>query len=120
MSKESKNVPGTGAYIINKKVEHKFYIEENVPRFKTSNDGKPGIGEYKLNLKKKLGISSNKEVRKDPFELIKELKNVPGTGAYNIEKKENKKFYIEQNVERFKTSNDGKSGVGEYDINEAE
>ena len=71
-------------------------------------------------MKKKTGISTNKEKRKDPFEATKESKNVPGTGAYNISKEQEHKFYIEQNIERFGSSNDGKPGVGEYDINEAE
>ena len=94
-------------------------------RFGSSNDGKPGVGEYDINdaelkLKKKTGISTNKEKRKDPFEASKESKNVPGTGAYNINKAEQQKFYIEGNIERFGPSNDGKPGVGEYDINDAE
>ena len=125
VSKESKNVPGTGAYNIDKKEQQKFYIEGNVPRFASSNDGKPGVGEYnindaELNLKKKTGISTVKSQRKDPFEVSKETKNVPGTGAYNIEKKEQQKFYIEPNMERFASSNDGKPGVGEYNVNDAE
>ena len=125
VSKESKNVPGTGAYNIDKKEQQKFYIEGNVPRFASSNDGKPGVGEYdindaELNLKKKIGISTVKSQRKDPFEVSKETKNVPGTGAYNIEKKEQQKFYIEPNMERFASSNDGKPGVGEYNVNDAE
>ena len=75
-------------------------------RFVSSNDGKPGVGEYDINnaelkLKKKTGISTNKSERKDPFEVTKESKNVPGTGAYNINKDEQHKFYIEQNMERF-------------------
>ena len=125
VSKESKNVPGTGAYNIDKKEQQKFYIEGNVPRFTSSNDGKPGVGEYdindaELNLKKKTGISAIKSVRKDPFEVSKETKNVPGTGAYNVIKSEDPKFYIEPNMERFTSSNDGKPGVGEYNVNDAE
>ena len=68
-------------------------------------------------MKKKTGISTNKAARKDPFEVSKENKNVPGTGAYNINKGEQQKFYIEQNMERFSSSNNGKPGVGEYNIN---
>ena len=125
VSKESKNVPGTGAYNIDKREQQKFYIEGNVPRFASSNDGKPGVGEYdineaELNLKKKTGISNVKSERKDPFEVSKETKNVPGTGAYNINKVEQHKFYIEPNMERFSSSNDGKPGVGEYNVNDAE
>ena len=125
VSKESKNVPGTGAYNINKDEEHKFYIEENIERFTSSNNGKPGVGEYNINeaelkLKKKTGISTVKQARKDPFEVGKESKNVPGSGAYNISENKNPKFYIEEKVPRFTSSNNGKPGVGEYNINEAE
>jgi len=45
-------------------------------------------------LKKKTVISTNKAKRKDPFEATKESKNIPGTGAYNINKTEPNKFYI--------------------------
>ena len=124
VSKESKNVPGTGSYNINKLQDQKFYIEGNIPRFTSSNNGKPGVGEYDINdaelkLKKKTGISSAKSKRKDPFEATKESKNVPGAGAYNINKAGEQKFYIEGNVPRFTSSNNGKPGVGEYNINEA-
>ena len=100
-------------------------MEQNIERFASSNNGKPGVGEYDINdaelkLKKKTGISTNKSQRKDPFEVTKENKNIPGTGAYNINKGEQQKFYIEQKIERFTSSNNGKPGVGEYDINEAE
>jgi len=37
------------------------------------------INDVELNLKKKIGISTE---RKDPFEVRKESRNVPGTGAY--------------------------------------
>ena len=50
-------MPGEGTYNntigYNKK---KFYIESNIPRFTTSNNGKPGIGDYNkmmLKFKKK-------------------------------------------------------------------
>ena len=138
-TKESKNVPGTGAYNINKAEANKFYIEQNIERFGPSGNKNPGVGEYNINeaelkLKKKTGISTNKSERKDPFEVTKESKNVPGTGAYNINKGEQQKFYMEQNmerfassnngmeqnIERFASSNNGKPGVGEYDINDAE
>ena len=94
-------------------------------RFANSNNGKPGVGEYDINdaelkLKKKTGISTNKSKRSDPFEVTKESKNIPGTGAYNINKEEQHKFYIEENIQRFASSNNGKPGVGEYDINDAE
>ena len=125
VSKESKNIPGTGAYNINKGENPKFYIEQNMNRFGPSGNKNPGVGEYDINeaelkLKNKTGISTNKSARKDPFEVSKENKNVPGTGAYNINKGEQQKFYIEQKIERFDSSNNGKPGVGEYDINEAE
>ena len=125
VSKESKNVPGTGAYNINIKEKKGIYIEGKIERFDNSNNGKPGVGEYDINdaelkLKKKTGISTIKETRKDPFEVSKESKNVPGTGAYNINKGEDKKFYIEQNMERFGSSGNKNPGVGEYDINDAE
>ena len=125
VGKEQKGKPGAGSYNINKRDIKGVYIEGNVPRFASSNNGKPGVGEYDINdaelkLKKKTGISTNKSQRKDPFEVTKENKNIPGTGAYNINKGEQQKFYIEQKIERFTSSNNGKPGVGEYDINEAE
>ena len=125
VSKENKNVPGTGAYNINKPESSKFYMEQNMERFGPSGNKNPGVGEYDVNdaelkLKNKTGISTNKSARKDPFEVSKENKNVPGTGTYNINKGEQQKFYIEQNMERFSSSNNGKPGVGEYDINDAE
>ena len=125
VSKESKNIPGTGTYNINKGEQAKFYIEENIERFTSSNNGKPGVGEYNINdaelkLKKKTGISTAKSVRKDPFEVGKESKNVPGAGSYNINQTNNPKFYIDEKVQRFTSSDNGKPGVGEYNINEAE
>ena len=124
VSKESKNVPGTGAYNINKLESKGFYIEGKKKRFETSYNGKPGVGEYDINdaeikLKKKTGISTSKSVRKDPFEVGKERKTVPGIGTYNVNTENRKGFYIEENVPRFTSSNNGKPGVGEYDINEA-
>ena len=124
-TKESKNVPGTGAYNINKGEQPKFYIEQNMDRFGPSGNKNPGVGEYDINdaalkLKKKTGISNVKSTRKDPFEVGRESKNVPGAGAYNINKQENNKFYIEQNIERFGPAGNKNPGVGEYDINEAE
>ena len=95
-------------------------------RFASSNDGKPGVCKFNVNdtelkLKKKVGISIVKSERKDPFEVRKESRNVSGTGAYyNVIKAEEHKFYIEPNMERFISSNNGKPGVGEYNINEAE
>ena len=93
--------------------------------FTSSNNGKPGVGEYDINdaelkLKKKTGISTNKAKRKDPFEVTKENKNIPGTGAYNINIREQKGVYIEGKKNRFETSYNGRPGVGEYDINDAE
>ena len=126
VGKESKNIPGAGAYnTIEYSKKNKFYIDNNVPRFASSNNGKPGVGEYDINdaelkLKKKTGISSYKSKRKDPFEVSKESKNIPGTGSYNINKSDVKGVYIEGNIKRFSTSYDNKPGVGEYDINEAE
>ena len=124
-TKESKNVPGAGKYNTIDTSSRKFYIEGNVPRFSSSNNGKPGVGEYDINeaelkLKKKTGISTNKSKRKDPFEVGKESKNVPGVGAYNTKDTGKNKFYIESNLPRFTTSDDGKPGVGEYNINDAE
>ena len=66
-------------------------------------------------MKKKTGISTNKEVRKDPFEVSKESKNIPGTGAYNVIKSEPKNFYIEQKMKRFVPAENKNPGVGEYD-----
>ena len=124
-TKESKNVPGAGAYNTIVTSSNKFYIEGNVPRFATSKDGTPGVGEYDINeaalkLKKKTGISTNKSKRKDPFEVGKESKNIPGAGAYNTIEAGKSKFYLETNLPRFTSSDDGKPGVGEYDINDAE
>ena len=64
------------------------------------------VGEYDINdaelgLKKKTGISTAKSKRKGPFEVNKETKNVPETEAYNINKGEEQKIYIEKNIERF-------------------
>ena len=93
VGKDNKNNPGAGAYNLNKPVNNKFYIEQNMERFGPSGNKNPGVGEYDINdaelkLKKKTGISTNKSQRKDPFEVSKENKNIPGTGAYNINKKE--------------------------------
>ena len=125
VSKEKKNIPGTGSYNINKREKKGFYIEGKIKRFKTSSNGKPGVGEYNINdaeikLKKKIGISTSKTVRKDPFEAGKESKNIPGAGAYNTIETSKNKIYIESNIPRFKTSDNGKPGVGEYNINDAE
>ena len=84
------------------------------------NYSKNNINDAELKLKKRTGISTVKSSRKDPFEVSKESKNVPGTGSYNINKLREQKFYIEGNVPRFSSSNNGKPGVGEYDINDAE
>ena len=125
VSKNSKGVPGTGTYNINKRYEKGVYIEGKKERFETSYNGKPGVGEYNINdaelkLKKKTGISTSKSVRKDPFEVKKEKKLLPGVGAYNtIENKKNK-FYMDSNIPRFTSANNNKPGVGEYDINDAE
>ena len=95
-TKESKSIPGAGAHNTIVTSSNKFYIEGNVPRFAISKDGTPGVGEYDINeaalkLKKKTGISTNKSKRKDPFEVGKESKNIPGAGAYNtIEAGKNK------------------------------
>ena len=103
-----------------------FYIEEKVERFHTIETDKPGVGEYDINdaelkLKKKNAtISAVKSVRKDPFEVSKDTKNVPGIGTYNINKRDIKGIYIEGKKQRFETSYNGRPGVGEYDINDAE
>ena len=125
VGKDKKLVPGAGSYNINKTDIKGIYIEGNAPRFTSSNNGKPGVGEYDINdaelkLKKKTGISTNKAKRKDPFEVTKENKNIPGTGAYNINIREQKGVYIEGKKNRFETSYNGRPGVGEYDINDAE
>ena len=125
VTKENKNVPGTGAYNINKGEQQKFYIEQNMERFSSSKNGKPGVGEYDINdaelkLKKKTGISTNKSKRQDPFEVSKENKNVPGTGAYNLSKGENPKFYIEPKISRLPPTGNKNPGVGEYNHSEIE
>ena len=66
---------------INKGEKHKFYIEQNMERIGPSGNKDPGFGEYdineaELNLKKKTGILTAKSLRKDPFEVTKESKNV--------------------------------------------
>ena len=124
-TKESKNVPGTGSYNINKLQDQKFYIEQNIERFSSSNNGKPGVGEYDINdaelkLKKKTGIASYKSGRKDPFEATKESKNIPGTGAYYINKGDNPKFYIEPKIDRLAPTKNNNPGVGEYNHSEIE
>ena len=124
-TKESKNIPGAGTYNTIETNSRRFYIEGNVPRFTSSNNGKPGVGEYDINdaelkLKKKTGISTNKSKRKDPFEVSKENKNIPGTGAYNINKEEEHKFYIEPKIERLPPSGNQNPGVGEYDHSQIE
>ena len=60
-------------------------MDNNVPRSASSNNGKSGVWEYDINdaelkIKKKTRISSYKSKRKDPFEVSKESKNIPGTG----------------------------------------
>ena len=121
---KSRNIPGTGTYNINKTEPNKFYMDQKLERFGPSGNKNPGVGEYDINeaaikLKKKTGISKVKSERKDPFEVGKENKNIPGVGSYNINKLENNKFYIEQNIERFSPSGNKNPGVGEYDINDA-
>ena len=125
VNKEKKGKPGVGSYNINKTDIKGVYIEGNAPRFSTSNNGRPGVGEYDINdaelkLKKKTGISTNKSKRQDPFEVNKESKNIPGAGAYNTMEAAKNRFYIDNNLPRFTSSNNGKPGVGEYDINDAE
>ena len=88
VSKEKRGVPGIGNYKLGVKYAKNFYMEEKVERFHTVKTNKPGVGEYDINdaelkLKKKTGISTNKAERKDPFEVTKEKKNVPGIGTYN-------------------------------------
>ena len=125
VNKEKKNVPGIGTYNISKQERKGIYIEGKKQRFETSYNGRPGVGEYDINdaeikLKKKTGISTNRAKRKDPFEATKESKNTPGAGAYNTMVHDKNKFYMNNDVPRVKTSDDGKPGVGEYDINDAE
>ena len=125
VDRDTKNIPGAGTYNTIESSKNAFYIESNMPRFTTSDNGKPGVGEYNINepalkLKKKAGISSNKAKRKDPFEVNEESKNVPGAGAYNINKINQKGVYIEGIIKRFPTSVNDKPGVGEYNINDAE
>ena len=97
-----------------------------MPRFASSDDGKPGVGEYDINdaalkLKKNSPKAfTGKSKRNDPFEVDKEQKGKPGIGTYNINKENIKGVYIEGNAPRFTTSNNGRPGVGEYDINDAE
>ena len=120
VSKEKKGVPGIGHYKLGLKYPKNFYIEEKVERFHTIETDKPGVGEYDINdaelkLKKKdATISAVKSVRKDPFEVSKDTKNVPGIGTYNINKRDIKGIYIEGKKQRFETSYNGRPGVGEY------
>ena len=127
VGKDKKLVPGIGSYNAKKLDVKGIYIrgKGGSPRFSSAYNGRPGVGEYDINdaelkLKKKTGISTNKSKRKDPFEVNKESKNIPGTGAYNINIKESKGVYIEGKKQRFATSSNERPGVGEYDINDAE
>ena len=51
---------------------------------------------------------------------MKNQKMFLGVGVYNPLEHKNDNFYIDKNVPRFGSSNDGKPVVGEYNINEAE
>ena len=126
VTKEKRGVPGIGKYKLGIKYPNNFYMEEKVERFHTIETNKPGVGEYDINdaelkLKKKdATISAVKSQRKGPFEVNKEKRNVPGIGTYNINIRERKGIYIEGKKQRFESSYNGRPGVGEYDINDAE
>ena len=113
VSKEKKGVPGIGKYKLGVNYPKNFYMEEKVERFHTIETDKPGVGEYDINdaelkLKKKdATISAVRSKRKDPFEVNKERKNVPGIGTYNISSQERKGVYIEGKKQRFETSYNG-------------
>ena len=118
--KNQKMFLGVGVYNPSEHKNDNFYIDKNVPRFGSSNDGKPVVGEYNINevelkLNKKTGISTVKQERKGLFEVSKESKNIPGTGAYNFIKSEQKNFYIEQIMKRFVPAESKNPGVREYD-----
>ena len=79
-----------------------FYIEQKVERFHNNENYKPGVGEYDINdaeikLKKKdPTISAVKSVRKDPFEVSKDTRGVPGSGSYNINIREKKEYILKE------------------------
>ena len=125
VGKERRSTPGAGTYNTINSEKNRFYMNSDLPRFTTYNNGRPGVGEYDINdaelkLKEKTSIAAVKSERKDPFEVGKDKKLVPGIGTYNINKENIKGVYIEGNAPRFTSSNNGKPGVGEYDINDAE
>ena len=123
---ESKKSPGPGTYdLLNKKVISQNVINKN-PRFPNSENMIPGVGEYNV-AESELNVEYSapkyqipKAERKNPFEVSKENKGIPGAGKYKIDIKHPKNFYIENKVERFRKIDSGKPGVGEYDINDAE
>ena len=123
---ESKKSPGPGTYdLLNKKVISQNVINKN-PRFPNSENMIPGVGEYNV-AESELNVEYSapkyqipKAERKNPFEVSKEKRGVPGIGNYKLGVKYAKNFYMEEKVERFHTVKTNKPGVGEYDINDAE
>ena len=101
-------------------------INDKVSRLPNYDNKNPGVGEYELDVpskkveKKEPIYDIPKAERKDSFEVNKEKLKVPGSGSYNLNVKEQNKFYMDNAVPRFKDLANGKPGVGEYDINDAE
>ena len=50
ISKNSMGIPGIGTYNIRKGEKKGVYIEGKKQRFETSYNGRPGVGEYNINL----------------------------------------------------------------------
>ena len=124
-AKKSSNV-GPGSYnIINRKNPPQNVISKN-SRFPKNDNKNPGVGEYNV-AESEINVEYSapkyqipKAERKNPFEVSKEKRGIPGIGNYKLGVKYPKNFYIEEKVERFHTSKSDRPGVGEYDINDAE
>ena len=90
-----------------------------------SDNKNPGLSEYKV-ADSEINVEYSapkylipKAERKNPFEVSKEKRGIPGRN-YKLEVKYPKNFYIEEKVEGFHTSKSDRPVVGEYDINDAE
>ena len=120
------NKVGPGEYNVSKNKKFSQNVVSKNDRLPNYDNINPGVGEYDIkepNLKiettaPKYGMP--KAERKNPFEVSKEKKNVPGTGSYNVNIINKKKFYIDEKVDRFHTIDYNRPGVGDYDINDAE
>ena len=119
------NEPGPGSYnIINKKNISQNVVSKSL-RFPDYENMIPGVGEYNV-AESELNVEYTapkyqipKAQRKNPFEVTKEKRRVPGVGNYKLNIKYPNNFYMEEKVDRFHTVENIKPGVGDYDINEA-